>query len=116
MLIEPMEYVKRPVIVKAMKWSGAYDSAQAIVNWIIENEGDAHVRGYTGRGGASSEFSVYVGDATPCEVVAGEFIVMESEGQFSIYEPDIFREAYTLPEDWTKPSDPAETMKEERNE
>lgn len=40
-MIEPKTYRKKPVHVKAMQWDGTAEGATPIINWILENGGNA---------------------------------------------------------------------------
>jgi hypothetical protein len=84
-------YRKKPVVIEARQFDGSWESAGAIVAWIVSQGGKAH-REWTGQGGQVGLFiETLEGDhqaSTLDQVIKGV------AGEFYPCKPDIFTSTY----------------------
>jgi len=92
------KYVKKPIVVEAMKFEGDMRSYHAIVSWVKESgfNQDYEVMCNFGRGGIA--LPTLEGDMT---ANVGDWIIKGVKGEFYPCKPDIFEATYTeLTDKW----------------
>ncbi|QDB74949.1 hypothetical protein KNU57_gp81 [Gordonia phage Valary] len=100
----PKRYRKKPVEIEAMQWDGTAAGATPIINWVLENDGNAvlqcadPVRCEENAGDCPHWLTIRTleGDMrTPW----GGWVIRGVKGEFYPCKPDIFAETYDDPED-----------------
>ena len=80
-------YRKKPVVIEAMEWDGAVNSATVIIDWMLANGGTARYHD----GPSALSIDTLEGTMT---AVPGDWIIRGVKGEFYPCKPDIFEATY----------------------
>lgn len=93
----PKKYRKRPVVIEAMEWDGAAESASSVIEWVLVNG-----QSITYHCANDEECRLEVGGHVlriptlegNMDASAGDFIIKGVNGEFYPCKPDIFAKTY----------------------
>lgn len=95
------KYRKKPVVIEAIQYEGTSSSATPVINWILENGGNATYRCKTencintGQVSDDNNHNLVIRTLEGEMVAApGDFIIKGVQGEFYPCKPDIFAQTY----------------------
>lgn len=98
--MEPQKFTKKPVTIEAMQWDGTAEGATPIINWILDNDGNAYysclqdTSSFTCNGKPEKHvIDIYTLEGV-MEATRNDWIIRGIQGEFYPCKPDIFEETY----------------------